>query len=63
MLKFNPKPSKETCFPKTIVPTSQGIGTSPTNDNMLQQRNIHRSGCFPELPCKLYVGSAWRWVA
>ena len=38
--------SKEARFSKTIVPSTQRIDSSPTNDNMVQHRDIHRSNGF-----------------
>jgi len=63
MDKFNPKRSKKAGLSKAVVPSVKGIGSTPTNDKMVQQRNIHRGCCLPELPRQLYIRSAWRWIS
>ena len=54
---------KEPCLPEAVVSSAQGICTSSSNDNMVQQRDIHRGRRLSELPCELYIRSAWTWVA
>jgi hypothetical protein len=41
--------SKEASPSEAKVTPTEWIGTSTANDNMIQQRNIHRRGGFPEL--------------
>jgi hypothetical protein len=47
MDKFNPKPSEKTCFSETVVASTEGVGSSTSYDNMVQQRDIHCGGSFP----------------
>jgi hypothetical protein len=58
MDKFNPKASKEPRFPEAVIPSTKWIGSSAANDNMIQERDIHSRGGFPELPSKLNIRSA-----
>jgi hypothetical protein len=46
------------CFPETVVPAPQWVGIASSDDNMCQQRNIHRGRRLSELPGELYVRSA-----
>jgi hypothetical protein len=46
--------------PETVVPPSQRTSTSTSNDNMVQQSNIHCSCGLPELPHELDIRSAAR---
>jgi hypothetical protein len=62
MDKLNLKGSKKSRFSKAIVPPAKGIGSSPANDNMIQQRDIHCCCRFSKLPRELYVRGAWTWV-
>ena len=63
MDKFNPKTLKEPCFPEAVVPSAKRISPSSSDDNMIQERYIHRRRGLPELPYELDIRSTWRWVA
>jgi hypothetical protein len=49
--------SKQPRLPETIIPPSKGIGSSAADDNMIQERDIHSRGGFPELPSELNIRS------
>jgi hypothetical protein len=55
--------SKEASFSETVIPSTERICTAPTDDNMVQQRNIHRSRRLPQLPRKLNIRGAGRWIS
>jgi hypothetical protein len=62
MDKFNPKMSKEPRFSKIVIAPTKGVSPSATNDNVIQQRGIHRRSPLAELPSQL-IRSTWRWIA
>jgi hypothetical protein len=62
MEKFNLKTSKEPGFPEAVIPSTEGISSSSSDDNMIQERDIHCRCCLAELPGKLDIRSARRWV-
>ena len=62
MDKFNPKMSKEPRFPKAVVASTKRVSPSATDDNVIQQRDIHCRSCLTKLPRKLYICCAWRWI-
>jgi len=53
---------KKPCFPETVIPASQWVGTASSDDNMVQQRNIHRGRRLAKLARELDIGSIWRWI-
>jgi hypothetical protein len=55
--------SKEPCFPETVIPPTKRISASSTYDNMIQERYIHSSSSFPELPGELNISGTWRWIS
>jgi hypothetical protein len=63
MGKFNLKASKEPGFPEAVIPSTEGISSSSSDDNMIQERDIHCRCCLAELPGKLDIRSARRWIA
>jgi hypothetical protein len=58
MDKFNPNASKEPRFPEAVISSTQWISSSAANDNMIQERDIHSRGRFPELPSELNIRRA-----
>jgi hypothetical protein len=49
MDKFNSKTSKKARFSKTLVTPAKRISSPPTDDNMIQQRDIHCGGSLSKL--------------
>jgi len=50
---FQVRFSKEARFSKTVVPPTQRIGPSATDNNMIQQREIHHRRSLTALPREL----------
>jgi hypothetical protein len=55
--------SKEACFSKAIIPSSKGVCTSSSDDNMFKHSNIHSCGRFAKLPRELNICGTRRWIS
>lgn len=50
-------------LPETVIPATQRVSTPSTNDNMVQEGDIHSCCGFPKLPGELDIRRAGRWIA